>query len=141
MLTITDYLVQNKDEVTELQEFTMPGGRFVDEKGKAIPFKIKPLSMETFEAIQKKCTTTTGRGKKQTTTFSNTRMSILTVLEGCVEPNFRKTDLLKQLGVQSPEQAVSIVLKPGEIMDLGGEILNLSGFDNDLNEEVEDLKN
>ena len=99
------------------------------------------MSGDEFGKYQKQCTTLNVMGKKKETSFDSGKFNVLCIVNHCLDPNFKEAELLKGLGVQTPEQAVSKVLLAGEIVELGNQISRISGFDTDINEEIENAKN
>ena len=59
----------------------------------------------------------------------------------CVDPDFKNADFLKKLNVLTPEQAIAKTLLAGEVITLGEKISAISGFDTDINDEIEEAKN
>ena len=59
-----------------------------------------------------------------------------------IYPNFRDKDLLQKAGFpEMPEQFVSKKLLPGEIAELASKIQEISGFDFDSEQDVDEAKN
>lgn len=140
MSLLKDFLIENADAVNKEVEVPI-SPRFKDKDGKILKFKIKPMSGDEFGKYQKQCTTINMSGKKRETTFDSGKFNMLCIVNHCVDPDFKEADFLKGLGVQTPEQAVSKVLLAGEIVELGNQISKVSGFDVDINEEIENAKN
>lgn len=140
MSVLKDFLLENADVITKEVEVAI-SSRFKDKDGNILKFKIRPMSGDEFGKYQKQCTSITFNNRKKETNFDSGKFNQMCIINHCVDPNFKDADLLKQLGVQTPEQAVSKVLLAGEIVELGNQISNISGFDTDINEEVEKAKN
>lgn len=79
-------------------------------------------------------------GRRKSVNFDTKRFNELLVINHTVVPNFRKTELIKKLGVATPEQALYRVLKAGEIQDLSTAIQELAGFQSD-DELLDEAKN
>lgn len=140
MSVLKDFLVENSDIVSK--EIEVPiSPRFKDKEGKLLKFKIKPMSGDEFGKYQKQCTSIDFNKKKRETQFDSGKFNLLCIVNHCIDPDFKDASFLKELGVQTPEQAVSKVLLAGEIVELGNQISKVSGFDVDINEEVEKAKN
>lgn len=130
--------------MTELQMFLMENpvdgitkeirlnGRLKD-----FAFVIKPLSIEEFNKYQKLCVKVNGKKRE----FDLKKYNELLVINHTLTPNFKDADWLTSAKVISSEALINKVLKAGEIADLAEQILNLSGFDNDVEEYEEELKN
>ena len=140
MSLLKDFLLENSDVVSKEFEVAV-SARFKDKEGNLLKFKIKPMSGDEFGKYQKQCTNINFNGKKKETSFDSGKFNVMCIVNHCMDPNFKESDLLKGLGVQTPEQAVSKVLLAGEIVELGNQISKISGFDTDINEEIENAKN
>lgn len=140
MSALKDFLIENSDVITKEVEVPV-SSRFKDKDGNLLKFKIKPMSGDEFGKYQKQCTVINFNNKKRETHFDSGKFNMMCIVNHCVDPNFKEADFLKSLSVQTPEQAVSKVLLAGEIVELGGQISSISGFDTDINEEVEKAKN
>lgn len=140
MSVLRDFLLENADVIEK--EIEVPvSPRFKDKEGNLLKFKIRPMSGDEFGKYQKQCTTMNVMGKKKETSFDSGKFNVMCIVNHCIDPNFKEAEFIKKLGVQSPEQAVSKVLLAGEIVELGNQISKISGFDVDINEEIENAKN
>jgi hypothetical protein len=101
-------------------------------------FKIKPLSKEQHSRLSKQCTF---RGEKGQTDINMGRFEVLCIVESCLVPNFSDAAFLKRLNAISPSEAVTARLLAGEVSALANQILRLSGFNQDINEDVDNAKN
>lgn len=105
--------------------------RFKDKDGKATPFTIKALSQAENEAITKRCQ----QGGKE---IDNIEYTQRIVVAGTVEPNFADKELLAAFGpspdtpLLNPLELPGLMLRAGEYARLVKEIMQLSGFDEDL---------
>ena len=140
MSVLKEFLLENADVITKEVEVAV-SSRFKDKEGNLLKFKIKPMSGDEFGKYQKQCTSISFNNRKKETNFDSGKFNVLCIVNHCVDPNFKEADFLKSLGVQTPEQAVSKVLLAGEIVELGNQISSISGFDTDINEEIEKAKN
>ena len=130
--TLTDFLIGN--ELENVEEEVRLAGRLSNFK-----FKIKAITQSQFSEMQKQCIVVNAKGKK--ISFDSAKFSIMTIVRGCVYPNFKSDEFVKACGVTLPEQCVNKKLLPGEIAELSKRIMILSGFDEDINEQVEEVKN
>ena len=80
-------------------------------------------------------------GKKRKVEFDSKTFNELVVLNHTLVPNFRDAESIKKAGCRTPEQFLYKSLLAGEISELAQEISALSGFDKDMDEEVEEAKN
>lgn len=102
-------------------------------------FKIKAMSAEDFADYQKKCTT--GRVTKKGMNFDSTKFNLLIVAGQTIEPDFNNAEFLKKAGCTSAIDFIQRKLKVGEITTLSQKIQAISGFDEDINDNVEEAKN
>lgn len=103
-----------------------------DEKGNDICFKIRSITSDEFEDIQFKAE------KLKSNKTSNIMLSMIAL--ATVEPNFRDSELIKEMGVLTPEEVIKKVLKPGEQSNVFLAIQELSGF-TPLEEQIKEAKN
>lgn len=129
--SIKDFMLQDLAVIEETEEVKFP--HF------AQPFKIRSLSGEEFENIQRESTTVT-RNKKtgqKNTEMDNFRMFDLVVANGVVWPDLASAELQAHYKTTSSADTARKMLKAGQFQDLAEGILRLSGFDVDgLIEEV-----
>ena len=140
MSALKEFLVENSDIVGKEVEVPI-SPRFKDKEGNLLKFKVRPMTGDEFGKYQKQCTTINVNGRKKETIFDSGKFNLLCIINHCIDPDFKDADFLKQLGVQTPEQAVSKTLLAGEIVELGNQVTKVSGFDTDINEEIEAAKN
>lgn len=140
MSVLKDFLIENADVASKEVEVAI-SSRFKDKEGNLLKFKIRPMNGDEFGKYQKQCTSFNMVGKKRETNFDSGKFNNLCIVNHCIDPDFKDSSFIKQLGVQTPEQAVGKVLLAGEIVELGNQITQISGFDVDINEEIENAKN
>ena len=113
-----------------------------------VDIRIRGLTQNEYDRITKKNTHTERLRKTQIihSTIQATGMNIDLISAGCVEPNFRNHQVREAIvnRVGRPElsdidKVIEIVFEPGEIQELGGEILRMSGFQDD-EESITELK-
>lgn len=113
----------------------------LSERLKDHPFKIKPISNEEYQAYTKRATKINTKGKNKGAEFDSRQFNMDVVLNHTVEPNFRDADFVAEAGVMTPEQLVNKLLLSGEVQELSNKISALSGFDNTLEDDIEEVKN
>ena len=123
-----------KNSVDNLIEEVTLGGRLKDFK-----FKIKALTGNQYNDFQALCIENPNSPKKRR--FNTKKFNELIVANCVVEPNFKDADWLKELGVADATSAIYKTLLAGEITDLAERALRLSGFDRDVEEEMDEVKN
>lgn len=128
----------NANPVDGLTEDVVISSRFKDDKGNVLKFKIKAMTPSEHAELQKKCTTYRKGGKMD---FDSRKFTTESVIENTVEPNFKDADSIKALGCKTPEQYMNKVLLVGEMYNLSAAINKLSGFDESMDELVDEAKN
>ena len=131
MSKLTEFLIENP--VDDLTEKVNLGGRL-----KNFEFTIKGMTGTQFNEYQK-AATKISKGKK--VSFDSATFNEKVIINSTIEPNFKDAEFVKKLGVQTPEQAMYKVLLSGEIAELAKRISQLSGFDVEIEEEIEEAKN
>ncbi len=128
----------NSNPVDNLIEEVAVSERLKDKEGKIMKFKVKALTNTQFEEIRKKCMTMKKGGKVE---FDAGKFNDSIVIANTIEPNFKDAESIKKLGCITPEQYLNKVLLAGEIVELSKQIQAISGFDQDMDELVEEAKN
>lgn len=123
-----------KNSVDNLTEEVCLGGRLKDFK-----FKIKAMTGNQYNDYQSLCIENPNSPKKRR--FNTKKFNELIVVNCVVEPNFKDADWIKELGVIDATAAMYKTLLAGEIAQLADEALRISGFDHDVDEEMEEVKN
>jgi hypothetical protein len=104
-------------------------------------FTVKALDDETFNEIQEEATNYVGSGAKQRKVVDESKLNTSIVAKAVVDENgeslFKNTKLLEKYGAKTAEECVRKALLVGEVATLVKAVLDISGFDND----VEDIKN
>lgn len=100
--------------------------------------KIRSLTTEELENIKQRSRIINKKG--EVLKFDDSAFQCLICATGTVDPNFNNAELVKQAKVTNGKELVEKVLKPGEIDRLAKRIIKLSGFDDDVEEEVEETK-
>lgn len=136
MTALTDFLLANP--VNTIEKEVAVSKRIVDEQGNLLKFKIKPMLNEQYLEYQNQCTIPKKGGKIE---FNTKRFNQLVILNHTVEPNFRSAELVHQAGCSTPEQLLNKMLLAGEIQVLAEQIRIISGFEDSLDDLVEEVKN
>ena len=119
--TLQAFLIQAAKEQTELE---IDVSKRIGQK-----FKIKAIDLDEWERIQKLSTEPDGAQRVNS-------MAIMkrTAIAGCIEPDFRSAEFIKELGCNTPNEAICRALKAGEIVTLANKILKFSGFGESVEE-------
>lgn len=128
----------NANPVDNLTEEIVISPRFKDKQGNLLPFKIKAMTNQEFDEIRKACTIPK-KGRK--VEFDAQKFNLRTVINHTLSPDFKHVESLKQLGCNTPEEYVQKVLLSGEVATLANKIQELSGFDVQMDDLVEEAKN
>lgn len=123
-----------KNTVQNLTEEVKLGGRLKD-----YPFKIKAMTGNQYNDYQTLCIENPNSPKKRR--FNTKKFHELIVTNCVIEPNFKDPEWMKELGVADATAAMYKTLLAGEIAQLAEASLKLSGFDRDMDEEMEEVKN
>lgn len=136
MTALTDFLLANP--VDTLTEEVVVSKRIKDAEGNLLKFKVKPMLNEEYLEYQNQCTVPKKGGKID---FNSKKFNQLVILNHTVEPNFRDAELINQASVRTPEQLLNKMLLAGEIQVLSEQIRLISGFEDSLDELVDEVKN
>lgn len=133
MNLLQQFLIDNP--VDDVEEELVVSTRLQDYK-----FRVKAMSGADYNDYQVRCIENPNSPKKRK--FNAKKFHELIVVNHTVEPNFKDVEFLKASGCDSdPIKLMYKVLLPGEINALAEKILEISGFNNDIEEEVEEVKN
>lgn len=122
-------------EPTEVPQATY----FIERLG--IPVTLKGLSEREINRIKKECTyeVKERRGKK-TKELDDEEFNAALIEAATVSPNWNNERLLNALKASDGRQVIKKKFLAGETSSMGDKVLELSGFDDDL-EKIEDIKN
>ena len=141
--TLSMFLKKNK--VTRPSVDYAATKSILDEAGKPILWKLRPLTTSEDEAIRDACMKEVPvPGKKgQFPQRMNANLYMVKQVVASVEyPNLNNAELQDSYGVKTPEDLVrQIVDNPSEYLDLVNKVREISGFDEDMEDLVSDAKN
>lgn len=132
VMTLEDFLATHS--VENLTEEIVLNERLKDFK-----FKIGSMTRDELEKYQKICVIRDKKGNvlKQ----DSMKFSELVIVNHLLYPNFKSAEFLQKLGVNTPAQGLSKVLKVGEITALSERIMKFNGFDEDFEDIRAKAKN
>lgn len=110
--------------------------RFVDEAGNVVPFKIRALTQGENDAITKKSTRKVKENGQIMERLDSIELSRRIVVAATVEPDFSSKEMCDAYETLNPLEVPGKMLLSGEYKKLIREISDLSGFDDDLEEQV-----
>lgn len=108
------------------------------EDGKPVPFEIRPITQQENEGLIKKATR---RDKKGNEIFDRVSYNQALTAAAVVNPPLDNAELQKAYGVIGAQHLLVKMLYVGEFATLMQEVMDLSGLDTDINDEIEDAKN
>lgn len=121
--------VENKEVIVS--------NRFM-ENGKPVPFVIRPITQKENEQLIKKYTKKDN--KKGIETFNRTEYVQALTASAVVFPDLTNAELQKVYGLGETECLKNMLLI-GEYAALAQEVQDLSGLDEDINDDIEEVKN
>jgi 6-phosphogluconate dehydrogenase len=131
MSALLDFLVENPVANETEQVEILP-------RLKGMPFTIGIMDSKQFNEYTQ-AATTFRKGKK--VDFQSGKLNMQAVINHTVDPNFKDAEAIKKAGCVTPEQFLNKVLKAGEIANLAERIFALSGFNQNMDDAVDEAKN
>lgn len=101
-------------------------------------FKIKPLTAVKHNEFRNRCLV---RNKKGEITTDLNKFNLLVITEQTLEPDFSNAEFLSKVNCQTAREFIEKKFLSGEIMTIANKILEISGFNIDINEQIEEAKN
>lgn len=138
-------LFMKKNKKVRENTFYAATSSLMDENGEPLKWEIKPLTTEEVERIRLECTKEVPvpgkRGQFRTKVDSNMYNDKLMVA-AVVFPDLYNKELQDSYGVMSPEALLKKMIdNPSEYFDLFGYVSEQSGFDKEIEDEIEEAKN
>ena len=126
---LNDFLaLPNVQDITEEVFLNKRLGKFV----------IKPMGVRQHKSYQNRCR---GKANRDGVSFDSTKFNMLIVTNQVVSPDFSKADFLTKAGFNTAEDFIEAKLLPGEVAELASKICEISGFNLDINEDIDNAKN
>lgn len=101
-------------------------------------FKVKAMTADEHSEYMKKAK---GKINKDGVDFDASKFNLLIVAGQTIEPDFSNADLLKKANCATASQFIKKKLLSGEIATLSENICKISGFDSNLQEDIDEAKN
>lgn len=137
------FLKQNK-KVRENTEYAATKS-LCDENGEPLKWTIKPLSSKENENIREACTIEvpiTGKPGMYRQKLDTSKYMSKLICSSVVEPNLYNKELQDSYGVMTPEELIyEMIDNPGEYTEFADFIQNFNGFDETLQDKVDEAKN
>ncbi|MFD0712848.1 phage portal protein [Paenibacillus sp. GCM10027626] len=126
----------------EVTEDVVISPRFKDKKGNAVPWKIRSMTEDENEQCRKAATkkVKTKNGQYVPETDYN-QVVVNTVVTSVVFPNLKDAELQKSYGVVGADELLKKMLLPGEYAALVQKVQDINGYDREMNELVDEVKN
>ncbi|MBD2846190.1 XkdN-like protein [Paenibacillus sp. IB182496] len=128
----------NAHPIDNLTDEVVISERFKGEDGKRLKFKIKAMSNRDFDDIRRQ-SMEIRKNKKVELDLQKFNSAI--IINHTLEPDFKDAASIQATGSLNPEEYLNKVLLAGEIAELSMQIQRLSGFDQDMDELVNEAKN
>lgn len=132
MNALQQFLLQSN--VKDLRKTINLGGRMADH-----PITIKALDGDKYNSFQQMCLENPNSPKKRR--FNTKKFNELICIECLVDPNMKDPEFIKAGGVIDSASLLYRCFLAGEIATIAEQSLKLSGFDRDVEEEMEEVKN
>lgn len=110
--------------------------RFLGEDGKPVPFRIRALTQEENDELTKKSMHLVKGGRRGEKELDRIGYNRRILVAATVSPDFSNEELCAAYGTMDPLEVPGRMLLAGEYDRLSREILALSGFDEDLEEQA-----
>ena len=125
--SLEDFLVDN--QVSDTTAEIYPSERF-RKAGKA--FTIKAMTNARMKEYRRQTSHRLKNGQREDDPIA---FNVAIAIGQTVKPNLRSKELVDRLHAGSPENAIELILLPGEIAEISNQVMNLSGFgDDDVND-------
>ena len=116
--------------------------RLKDKEGKPLEWEIKSLSSIEDDTLRKKHTKYSKNKKGVAAPTLDTSAYLSNLVVDCVVfPDLRNAELIENWGVATAEDLINKMLTPGEYNELVLAIQDINGWDVDLSDLVDDVKN
>lgn len=116
-----------------------------DEKGQPLLWEIRPLTSKETNRLTDECTfqeQVPGKPNVFRNKINSTKLLQKMMAASVVFPNLNDKDLQDSYGVMTPEELITeMVDDPGEYNNFGKYLNELNGFNEGINEKVEEAKN
>jgi hypothetical protein len=140
MSSLQAFFAQNvKSDIIE--EFVV-SERFRDENGKPIPWKIRAITEEENEQIRKAATQVVKeKGGRRNVEIQPEVYLAKVATASVVFPDLKNAELQKSYGVMGAEDLLKKMLLSGEYATLIQKVQEVNGFDRDINDLMDEVKN
>lgn len=102
-----------------------------------IPVRLRGLTGKQVFSIRERCTERKEKRGQSVSRIDEEMFNVSLIAASTISPNWGDTKLLSKYAASGPEEVIKRLLLAGELSALGDVVLDLSGF----NTELEDVKN
>lgn len=142
MGNLSAFLAQNAKKIKNIKHVVSK--RFVDDKGKPIPWEIRCITSSMDEALRKSSTKRVPvPGKRnQFTQETDFNLYLGKLAATCtVHPNLDDAELQNSYGAMGSDSLLKTMLTPGEYADYLNKVQEVNGFEVSFEEAVDEAKN
>lgn len=140
MNEINDFQVFLDASIDEDEVEFVVSNRFKDAEGNVIPWRLKGISAEKNNAIRKECTNKESK-KNGGLQFDENKYAAKLCAESVVYPNLKLASFQDAKNVKTPEALLGKLLKGGEYDKLQAKVLEINGYEFNMDELIEQAKN
>ncbi|MNI36226.1 Phage XkdN-like protein [compost metagenome] len=139
MSDLSAFYAQNVE--TDMAEDFIVSERFKGKEG-PVPWKLRSMNEAENEECRKAATKRVkGKNGAQISETNPEEYMAKLVVASVVFPNLKDAELQKSYGVMGADMLLRKMLLPGEYTTLVQKVQEINGYDRDMNELVEDVKN
>ncbi|WP_127531195.1 phage tail assembly chaperone [Paenibacillus kobensis] len=131
-----------QNAVMEEAETFIVSERFRNSEGAPVPWKLRSMTEAENEECRKSATRKVkGKHGQQTVETNADEYLAKLVVASITYPDLKDAQLQQSYGVLGAEGLLRKMLRPGEYAGLVAKVQELNGFDRDMNDLVEEVKN
>lgn len=128
--------------VSDTTEEVVVSPRFKDQEGRPVAWKLRSMNEEENQECRKAATRKVkGKNGVYTPEIDANEYMAKLMTASVVFPDLKNTELQRSYGVLGAETLLRKMLLPGEFAALGERVQALNGFDTNINELVDEVKN
>ncbi|MBH0330130.1 phage portal protein [Brevibacillus brevis] len=140
MSDLSVFFMQNVE--TDITEEFEVSKRFKDAEGTPVPWKLRTMTEEENESIRKSAQKRVKvKGGQYTTETNNDEYLAKLAVASVVFPDLKDAELQRSYGVMGADKLLRKMLLPGEYGHLLEKVQEINGFDLDINDLKDEVKN
>lgn len=124
-----------------ITEKVVVSDRFKDKDGKPIPWEIRSMTEAENEEIRKSATKKVKTRNGRTTETNEELYAAKLAVASVVFPDLKNVELQQSYGTLGAENLLRRMLLPGEYTNLIEKVQEINGFDKDIEDLKEEIKN